>query len=74
MSASLNAMPGGQPSTTQPMAGPWDSPKVVTANSVPRVLPDMSEIRREKYSGIEAQFSTQGKHNGGCDPPYWLNH
>jgi hypothetical protein len=34
-------MPGGQPSTTQPMAGPWDSPKLVTQNSLPRVLPDM---------------------------------
>jgi hypothetical protein len=25
----------------QPIAGPWDSPKEVTVNSVPRVLPDM---------------------------------
>ena len=25
------AMPGGQPSMTQPIAGPWDSPKLVTA-------------------------------------------
>jgi hypothetical protein len=34
-------MPGGQPSITQPIAGPWDSPKVVTVKSVPNVLPDM---------------------------------
>jgi hypothetical protein len=25
----------------QPIAGPWLSPKVVTANSLPMVLPDM---------------------------------
>jgi hypothetical protein len=41
MSASDNTMPGGQPSITQPIAGPWDSPKVVTVKSVPNVLPDM---------------------------------
>jgi len=41
MSTSDNTMPGGQPSITQPMAGPWDSPKVVTVKSVPKVLPDM---------------------------------
>ena len=41
MSASVRAMPGGQPSITQPMAGPWDSPKLVTVKSVPKVLPLM---------------------------------
>ena len=41
MSASLSAMPGGQPSITQPMAGPWDSPKLVTAKRCPKVLPLM---------------------------------
>jgi hypothetical protein len=41
MSASDSAMPGGQPSITQPIAGPWDSPKFVTQNKLPRVLPDM---------------------------------
>src|SRR6185437_11511301 len=30
MSACVSAMPGGQPSITQPIAGPWLSPKVVT--------------------------------------------
>jgi hypothetical protein len=34
-------MPGGQPSMMQPMAGPWDSPKLVTAKRVPKVLPDI---------------------------------
>jgi len=34
-------MPGGQPSMTQPMAGPWLSPKLVTRKISPKVLPDM---------------------------------
>src|SRR6476646_6520104 len=42
MSASESAIPGGQPSTTQPIAGPWDSPKLVTVKRVPRVLPDIA--------------------------------
>ena len=41
MSASLSGMRGGQPSTTQPIAGPWLSPKVVTRNKCPNVLNDM---------------------------------
>src|SRR6516225_9953597 len=42
MSASVSGSPGGQPSTMQPMAGPWLSPKVVTVKSLPMLLPDMS--------------------------------
>jgi hypothetical protein len=42
MSAAQIASPGGQPSTTQPIAGPCDSPNEVTANRVPKVLPDMA--------------------------------
>jgi hypothetical protein len=41
MSAADKAMPGGQPSITQPIAGPCDSPKVVTENNLPNELPDM---------------------------------
>jgi len=37
----VSGNPGGQPSTMHPMAGPWLSPKVVTVNSFPKVLPDM---------------------------------
>src|SRR5579871_1432593 len=40
MSASASSMPGGQPSTMQPKAGPWLSPKVVTVKSRPKLLPD----------------------------------
>src|SRR5215213_3015387 len=32
---------GGQPSTTQPSAGPWLSPNVVTRKRWPKVLCDM---------------------------------
>src|ERR1700724_3540783 len=39
-------MPGGQPSTTQPIAGPWLSPKVVTRNRWPNVLNDMAVAPR----------------------------
>jgi hypothetical protein len=35
-------MPGGQPSMTQPIAGPCDSPNEVTQKSLPMVLPDMA--------------------------------
>src|SRR5579863_8775601 len=44
MSASVSGMRGGQPSTTQPIAGPWLSPKVVTRNIWPKVLNDMAEM------------------------------
>src|SRR5687768_7541588 len=37
-------MPGGQPSTTQPTAGPWDSPQVETRKRVPKVLPAIQEV------------------------------
>src|SRR5215813_1002089 len=36
MSASLNGICAGQPSTTQPIAGPWLSPKVVTRKRSPK--------------------------------------
>src|SRR5262245_46536185 len=39
MSASDKGRRGGQPSTTAPMAPPWDSPQVVTRKSVPKVFP-----------------------------------
>ena len=39
----MSGSPGGQPSTTPPMAGPWLSPKPVTTKSLPKLLPDMSD-------------------------------
>src|ERR1700704_628759 len=41
MSATSSWMPGGQPSTTQPIAGPWLSPQVVMRNRWPKLLCDM---------------------------------
>jgi hypothetical protein len=46
-SSGVIAMPGGQPSITQPMAGPWLSPKVVTRSRRPKLL---SLIRRGRSS------------------------
>ena len=41
MSSAASGIPGGQPSMTQPIAGPWLSPHVVTRNRWPIVLCDM---------------------------------
>src|SRR5215211_5367498 len=41
MSSFVSGSSGGQPSTTQPIAIPWLSPKVVTRNMWPKVLKDM---------------------------------
>src|SRR5512147_3140289 len=47
MSASASGSRGGQPSTTQPIAGPWLSPKLLTRNRVPKPLPDIRALRHE---------------------------
>src|SRR5215211_2852485 len=39
ISASPISSPAGQPSTTQPTAGPCDSPQVVMRNAWPKLLP-----------------------------------
>ena len=41
MSLILSLIFGGQPSTTHPMAGPWDSPHVVNRKNFPNVLKDI---------------------------------
>src|ERR1035441_6037031 len=41
MSAASSGMRGGQPSTTQPIAAPWLSPKLVNRKRWPNVLNDM---------------------------------
>src|SRR4051812_46214237 len=41
MSTASSGISGGQPSTTQPRATPWLSPKVVTRKRWPNVLWDM---------------------------------
>src|SRR4051794_6549326 len=52
MSASASSMPGGQPSITQPMAGPCDSPKFVTAKTLPKVLPLMGWDYPRRPEGV----------------------
>src|SRR5487761_2249625 len=52
MSASVSGMRGGQPSTTQPIAAPWLSPKLVNRNIWPKVLNDIGFLlARCWYSG-----------------------
>ena len=42
MSSAVSGMRGGQPSTTQPIAAPWLSPKLVNLKRWPNVLNDMA--------------------------------
>src|SRR5664279_468625 len=42
ISAASSGIRGGQPSTTQPIAAPWLSPKLVNRNIWPNVLNDMA--------------------------------
>src|SRR3569623_858654 len=42
MSSTASGMRGGQPSTTQPIAGPWLSPKLVKRIMRPKVLKDIA--------------------------------
>src|SRR5580700_9920817 len=55
-SASLNAKPGGQPSTTQPSAGPWLSPKLVTVKTLPKLFPAtrLLQVRRPQHEHASA--------------------
>src|SRR5258708_17596558 len=57
-------MPGGQPSTTQPIAGPCDSPNEVRQKRVPSVLPDMAMGATMRY--VSGEFST---HRAGLRYP-----
>ncbi len=58
MSVSASSMPGGVPSTTQPIAGPWLSPQVVKRNRWPKLLCDIparrQPLRSEKSVSILA--------------------
>ena len=45
-------MPGGQPSTTTPIAGPWDSPQVVIRNNLPKEL-EFILNEKEEYDIVE---------------------
>ena len=68
MSSLVSGISGGQPSTTQPIAIPWLSPKVVTRNMWPKVLKDMVclENRRITPCGNARARGGQtlGRHSG----------
>jgi hypothetical protein len=49
----------------QPMAGPCDSPKVVTENSLPNVLPDMDARVLSKRNGRFYQQPITGARKAG---------
>lgn len=54
---------GGQPSITQPMAGPCDSPKVVTASNFPNVFAPMNKhlnVQRQAQQYGHDEQSTHG--------------
>src|ERR1044071_7491154 len=67
-SASLISSPGGQPSTMQPSAGPWLSPKVVTVNSRPMEFPDISfdQNRGESDLRLQQLLSRQREHTAAA--------
>src|SRR3990167_7522962 len=60
-SASLSSSPGGQPSTMQPSARPWLSPKVVTVKSLPNELPDIGFLL-DRSAGYGYQKRKTGRH------------
>ena len=68
MSASASASPGGQPSTTQPIAGPCDSPNDVTQNSVPSVLPDIGADREWKRASSTQRAKLSHRTSHANDP------
>src|SRR3989442_2681906 len=79
MSASVSAMRGGQPSTTQPIATPWLSPKVVTRKRWPKVLNDMEfhplQCGSPRASRGQIALRGSGSRSSSEDsPPPWVNH
>src|SRR5882672_1383599 len=51
ISGSESGIRGGTPSTTQPIAGPWLSPQVVTRNRWPKLLCDIARLRGKSDRG-----------------------
>ena len=67
--------PGGQPSMTQPMAGPWLSPKLVTRNSSPKVLPDMEWMIGRMVTAMVTSAPRATSRRVPCadDPPHLVD-
>src|SRR5262249_53509952 len=61
MSSFVSGISGGQPSTTQPIATPWLSPKVVTRNIWPKVLKDIRRLARQSVLGCRNAWGHGGQ-------------
>src|ERR1700749_4492159 len=59
ISASTSGMPGGHPSITQPIAGPWLSPKVVTRKMWPKLLYDIVTALLVAEAGVRPHGQAQ---------------
>src|ERR1700730_16974057 len=55
-SASARGKPGGHPSTTQPSAGPWLSPKLVTVNMRPNEFPATRWFSLSQIPGPQQKY------------------
>ena len=66
MSAGVSGIRGGQPSTTQPSAGPWLSPKVVTRKRWPKVLWDMGRPPKPERAHALAAKPRAGQTEGAA--------
>src|SRR5499427_9910773 len=64
ISSTVTATRGGQPSMTTPTAGPCDSPKVVTRNELPKLLPGIRRLPPRQHVDHAAVdgFARQHEH------------
>src|SRR5262249_9041607 len=66
ISASVNGMPGGQPSTTHPIAGPWLSPEGGERERWPKLLCELAFRPRRRdigrVIGLHADHVVAGIH------------
>ena len=64
MSSLVSGICGGQPSTTQPIAIPWLSPKVVTRNMWPKVLKDIFGLGIAVSRAVVTPRGSEGSNHG----------
>ena len=68
-SSTSSGSPGGQPSTITTLAGPWDSPAVVTTKRSPMLLPDTGAEHRAQPARLPTRpTSLDVWHNGSVKP------
>src|SRR3990172_7541076 len=66
ISLSVRSMPGGQPSTTAPRAGPCDSPHVVTLKTWPIEFPDIFTSHVARYPRAQSKNAGFCRHSHLC--------